>query len=669
VVKLFYLHVPAVFAVVHPCSTSNGRCFAVSLFNVDNWRTRSVCRSKSPIPITADVIDGNVFNLRTYYDTRASVLSETYPDGLSVSYAPDAFGRPTSVGSYASGVQYYPNGTPMNYTLGNGLTVSTSLNSRQVPATMQVLQGSTPLQSVTYGYSNELDVMQITDNVDGSDSAALAYDDLHRLTSATGLWGGYIYGYDTNNNITSRTGGAGTLTYNYVDGTNRLNSITGITRNYGYDTRGRVTSDGLRSYTWNDADEITVIPSVATYGYDAMGKRIRAINASTGAIEYALYDASGRLVFTQKSGVHTDYLDLAGKPLAEVANYSSGGCGCGTNGQAQAQTQGFTPASAPGGGSPGTITYLHPDLLGSPKMATSSTGQMLWREHYDPYGVKLNGVAEKIGYTSHAFDQETGLTYAQARFYDAAVGRFISKDSIGFTNNPFSFNRYSYGNDNPYKFSDPTGMEEESSSAGSSDGGGDSAPATGTHLSNTKNVNGHVVYGGNPQKASPGHDTGSSKLGQRMAATGQYKEIRYNQNQSTVSGDSNAGRQRADVSGITHDNKIDNVEVISPSQNKSQQDAKGQEMQSKLSPEQRGVARSYTIAEANSDDVPLPRGGGGGATAAGLAGVGLGLGLYDALSAQQANPNMSSVEFMSRLAGVYPIAVEIGLVPPPPPVY
>ena len=40
-------------------------------------------------------------------------------------------------------------------------------------------------------------------------------------------------------------------------------------RSYGYDGRGRVQSDGLRGYTWNDADQISVIPGVATYGYDA----------------------------------------------------------------------------------------------------------------------------------------------------------------------------------------------------------------------------------------------------------------------------------------------------------------------------------------------------------------------------------------------------------------
>gem|GEM_PF-4184062 len=383
-------------------------------------------------------IDGHVYTLDPAYDAQGNLATEIFPDGLNVNYAPDAFGRPTQmnatccgngtpIGLFVSGIQYFPNDIPSGYGLGNGLSVSTTLNARQAPAMMQVLQGSTSLQSVSYTYNNDLDITSISDNVDGSDSATLGYDGLHRLTSASGIWGGYIYGYDTGNNITSRIGGAGTLTYNYLDGTNRLNSISGITRNYAYDTRGRVTSDALRTYTWNDADEITAVPNAATYGYDANGKRIRTTKAD-GTIEYALYDSGGRLVYVDHpaSGQHSVYLELAGKPLAEVTN--------------------------------GNPTYLHPDLLGSPKMATNSSQQLLWREHFDPYGSKLNGVAEKIGYTGHAYDMETGLTYAQARFYDPAVGRFLSNDPIGFTNNPFSFNRYAYANNNPYIYTDPTGM-------------------------------------------------------------------------------------------------------------------------------------------------------------------------------------------------------------------
>ena len=53
----------------------------------------------------------------------------------------------------------------------------------------------------------------------------------------------------------------------------------------------------------------------------------------------------------------------------------------------------------------------------------------------------------------------------QARYYDPVIGRFYSNDPIGYRD-VHSFNRYAYANNNPYRFTDPTGMcsEEQSSS-------------------------------------------------------------------------------------------------------------------------------------------------------------------------------------------------------------
>jgi len=45
----------------------------------------------------------------------------------------------------------------------------------------------------------------------------------------------------------------------------------------------------------------------------------------------------------------------------------------------------------------------------------------------------------------------------QARYYDPVIGRFYSNDPIGFLD-VHSFNRYAYANNNPYKYTDPTGM-------------------------------------------------------------------------------------------------------------------------------------------------------------------------------------------------------------------
>lgn len=59
------------------------------------------------------VIDGKTLKLDPGYDVQGHLSSLLYPDGRSIAYAPDAWGRPTQVGSYASGIAYYPTAFPV----------------------------------------------------------------------------------------------------------------------------------------------------------------------------------------------------------------------------------------------------------------------------------------------------------------------------------------------------------------------------------------------------------------------------------------------------------------------------------------------------------------------------------------------------------------------------
>ena len=152
-----------------------------------------------------------------------------------------------------------------------------------------------------------------------------------------------------------------------------------------------------------------------------------------GAVEYSVYTQAGTLLYSYKPGTGevTDHVYLGSMPLVKVTSV--------------------------GAGSP-TVTYLHADLLNSPIQWSTASGAWQATEQYEPYGTKLNGVADKLGYTGHAHDFETDLTYMQARFYDAQVGRFLSSDPVEFDgSSPFTFNRYAYANNNPYRYVDPFG--------------------------------------------------------------------------------------------------------------------------------------------------------------------------------------------------------------------
>jgi RHS repeat-associated protein len=71
-------------------------------------------------------------------------------------------------------------------------------------------------------------------------------------------------------------------------------------------------------------------------------------------------------------------------------------------------------------------------------------------------------------FTGQRLDDSTGLYYYGARYYDAVIGRFVQADTIvPNPGNPQSLNRYSYVNNNPLKYTDPTGhMVAEDSTAG-----------------------------------------------------------------------------------------------------------------------------------------------------------------------------------------------------------
>lgn len=109
-----------------------------------------------------------------------------------------------------------------------------------------------------------------------------------------------------------------------------------------------------------------------------------------------------------------------------------------------------------------SITDLHTDLSGSPVAATNAGGAVLWRESYRLYGERTQQQAASCSnrpfFHGKPYDADTGLSYFGARYYDPLVGRFMSVDPAGFDEgNLHSFNRYAYGNNNPYRYLDPDG--------------------------------------------------------------------------------------------------------------------------------------------------------------------------------------------------------------------
>ncbi len=119
------------------------------------------------------------------------------------------------------------------------------------------------------------------------------------------------------------------------------------------------------------------------------------------------------------------------------------------------------------GGVPEGTYYYHTNHLGSSTVITDENGLVTTRLTYNPFGEVvqsrswgLNAVTHK--FTSQELDEETGLMYYNARFYDPSIGRFLTADTI--VPNPTNaqhFNRYAYVINNPIKYTDPTGHEPD----------------------------------------------------------------------------------------------------------------------------------------------------------------------------------------------------------------
>ncbi|MBU2515405.1 VCBS repeat-containing protein [bacterium] len=111
---------------------------------------------------------------------------------------------------------------------------------------------------------------------------------------------------------------------------------------------------------------------------------------------------------------------------------------------------------------PGTWFY-HQDHIGSSTVITDAEGNEATRIAYLPYGeidMDHSTGTETIThkFTGQELDEETGLMYYNARFYDPGIGRFLTPDTIvPDQTNAQAFNRYAYVINNPIRYTDPTG--------------------------------------------------------------------------------------------------------------------------------------------------------------------------------------------------------------------
>ncbi len=94
------------------------------------------------------------------------------------------------------------------------------------------------------------------------------------------------------------------------------------------------------------------------------------------------------------------------------------------------------------------VQFYHHDALGSTVNLTTDAGEVKVSYWIDPYGQirKQEGTSvNRQVFTGQEIDENTGLVYFGARYYDPDTARFITQDSyLGESGTPPSLHRYLY---------------------------------------------------------------------------------------------------------------------------------------------------------------------------------------------------------------------------------
>ena len=97
-----------------------------------------------------------------------------------------------------------------------------------------------------------------------------------------------------------------------------------------------------------------------------------------------------------------------------------------------------------------------PSRLSSIRVATNAAGAEVERTLYGAYGAPEPGLLQSRGYIGERYDAETGLQFLNARYYDPALGRFLSPDDWDPLLAGVGTNRYAYAGNDPNNGSDPS---------------------------------------------------------------------------------------------------------------------------------------------------------------------------------------------------------------------
>lgn len=389
------------------------------------------------------------------YDSIGNVIRKTNYEGDVHTFTYDSGNRlvAMAVGDPILIIQasyhYDPAGRLLSRILSNGAaTLYNYSTDGFLTSVKQVGAGGNQIDLREYEHDNIGNINKLTLN--GSEVISYSYDDAYRLKTANSNINShdYAYTYDDVGNRLSKTANGSTQHFIYSNG-NRLdavrqNSTTGpVVYTFAYDDNGSMTgkfngaSQQLLNISYDQRRLASVMavnnqPNSLFFEYDANAYRIEKQN-SNGTNKYYLEAEHLESVYDANDELQANY--LRGVVVDEIIN-------------------GFEKNTSTGVMENRTF---HHDRVNSVVALSDHNGTEMQTLSYGPFGRSINSTGSSqnaMKYTGREQDEESGLYYYRARYYDPELGRFISEDPIGFKG---GVNLYAYVGNNPLIYSDPSG--------------------------------------------------------------------------------------------------------------------------------------------------------------------------------------------------------------------
>jgi len=335
-------------------------------------------------------------------------------------------------------------------------------------------------------------------------ATAFAYDTLQRTTSimhrnaASVVLNSFSYQYDTNSRISRITDIDGATNYTYdsrdqLTGANHAD-VANPDETYAYDATGnrtasslhgagyktgvgnRIDSDGTYNYSYNDVGNMVRRVTIASgavreFGYDHRNRLVQvtdrpsAAGIATQIVKYT-YDLMNRRIAMNVDktpgdaidGVITYFVNDGDNVIADLIDSDGSGPASPVKSMRYLHGPAVDQVLAQES-SASDVQWMLTDHLGTVRDLVNNGGQVVNHIKYDSYGNVISesnpALDTRYKYTGREFDAETGLQYNRARYYDAAIGRFISEDPIGFEAGDVNIHRYV--TNRPVDLTDPTG--------------------------------------------------------------------------------------------------------------------------------------------------------------------------------------------------------------------